>query len=89
MNPYQNSNIFYFLNFFFKNEASNQKSETVKLLGYVWTCSGDNIGLRKLILRMPRPYSEAHEKACFQELLKRPLQKLASHGQKFDFQNVL
>ena len=34
INPYQKPNIFDFLNFFFKNEAFNQKSETVKLLGY-------------------------------------------------------
>ena len=61
----------------------------MKLLGYVWTCSGDNIGLRKLILRMPRIYSEAHEIACFQRLLKGLLQKMAPSGRKFDFQKVL
>ena len=61
----------------------------MKLLGYVWTWSGDNIGLRKSILRMPRAYSEAHEMTCFQRLLKSFLQKVASSGRKFDFQKVL
>ena len=56
---------FWSFELFFKNEAINQKSGTVKLLGYVWTCSDDNSGTRKLILSLPRPYSEAHEKACF------------------------
>ena len=37
---------------------------------------------------MPRAYSEAHEMACFQRLLKGPLQKMASTGPKFDFQKV-
>ena len=54
---------FLLFEFFFKNEAFNQKSGTVKLSGYVWTCSGCNIGPRKRILRMPRLYSEAHENA--------------------------
>ena len=37
---------------------------------------------------MPRAYSEAHEMAYLQRLLKGPLQKMASTGPKFDFQKV-
>ena len=48
---------------FFKKEAFTWKSEMMKLLGYEWTCFHDNSGPGKLILRMPRLYSEAHENA--------------------------
>ena len=57
------SMILTFWIFFYKNEAFNKKSETVKLLGYGWTCFHDSSGLGKLILRMPRLYSDAHENA--------------------------
>ena len=50
----------------FKNEAFNQKSETVVLLRYIFTCFHDHGGTRKLILSKPRPYSEAHEKLGFE-----------------------
>ena len=79
---------FWLFEFFFKNEAFNQKSETVKLLGYTWTCSGDNIGLRKLIFGMPRAYSEAHEMACFQGL-SALYTNTASNGRKFDLEKII
>ena len=64
INPSENGHIFDFLNFFFKNEAFNKKSEMVHFLGYESTCFHDSSGPRKLILRMPRPYSEPHENGC-------------------------
>ena len=68
--------IFWLFELFFKNEAFNQKSETVHLLGYGWTCFHDSSGPRKLILRMPRPYSEAHEKLGFQAFSSAKRQKV-------------
>ena len=67
---------FWLFELFFKNEAFNQKSETVHLLGYGWTCFHDSSGPRKLILRMPRPYSEAHEKLGFQAFSSAKRQKV-------------
>ena len=40
---------------FFKNEAFNQKSETVVLLRYIFTCFHDHGGARRLILSKPQP----------------------------------
>ena len=37
----------------------------VKFLGYAWTCFRDNGDLKKLILSLPRPYSEPLEKPLF------------------------
>ena len=51
---------------FFKNEAFNRKSETVKFLGYKWTYFHDSIGPGKHISRIPRAHSEAHENPYFQ-----------------------
>ena len=56
---------FWLFELLFKNEAFNQKSETVKFLGYGWNFFHNSSGLRKLILRTPRPYSEAHENLHF------------------------
>ena len=50
---------------FFKNEAFNQKSELVKLLGCGRTCFPDSGGFRKLILSLPPLYSEPLEKPLF------------------------
>ena len=70
----------------FKNEDFNQKSETVKLLGYRWTCFHDSSVFRKLILRT-RPYSEAHENAgC--EGMWTSYTKVAYGGQEVDFKKV-
>ena len=41
----------------FKNETINQKSGTVKLLGYVWTCFPEYGGVGKWKLRMPRAFA--------------------------------
>ena len=41
----------------FKNEAFNQKSGTVKLLDYVWTCFPELGGVGKWKLRMPRTFA--------------------------------
>ena len=76
---------FLLFEFFFNNEAFNQKSGTVKLSGYVWTCSGCNIGPRKRILRMPRLYSEAHENVCV-TLLWALHENIAAADQQFDFE---
>ena len=50
----------------FKNEAFNQKSGTVKLLGYVWTCFPELGGVGKWKLRMPRALALLLERPYFQ-----------------------
>ena len=79
---------FWLFELFFKNEAFNQKSETVHLLGYGWTCFHDSSGPRKLILRMPRPHSEAHENAGYEGMWA-SYTKLASGSQVVDFKKVV
>ena len=78
---------FWLFEFFYKNEAFNQKSETVKLLGYGWTCYHDSSGLRKLILRMPRPYSDAHANAGSDGIWS-SYTKVASGSQEVDSKKV-
>ena len=68
---------FVVLCWFLNNVSLNQKSETVKLIGYGWTCFHDSSGPRKFILRIPRPYSEAHEKLGFQAFSSAKRQKAA------------
>ena len=55
---------------FFKNEALNQKSGTVKPLGYVLTVFHDCGDSPDLKLAMPPASDSPHEKHCFQELLR-------------------
>ena len=55
------------------------------VLATIWDSESPYWGCPEHILR-PMNW---HEMACFQELLKRHLQKLASSGPKFDFQKVL
>ena len=50
---------------FFKNEALNQKSGTVKPLGYVLTVSHDCGDPPDLKLAMPPASNSAHENHCF------------------------
>jgi len=54
---------------FFKNEALNQKSGTVKPLGYVSTVFHDRGDPPDLKLAMPPASNSSHEKHGFQELL--------------------
>ena len=51
---------------FFKNKAFNQKSGTVKLLGYVLTIFRDCGDPPDLKLAMPPASNSAHEKHGFQ-----------------------
>ena len=50
---------------FFKNEALNQKSGTVKVLGYASTISDDCGDLKKVILAIPPCFETPHENAVF------------------------
>ena len=54
---------------FFKNEALNQKSGTVKVLGYMSTLSDDLGDLGNVKLAVPFFFEWAHENAVFQRLL--------------------
>ena len=74
---------------FFKNETVNQKSETVKLLGYEWTCFPDSGGLRKLILSLPRPYSEPLENLLFLAFSGVSKQKWPLEAKKSIFKKLL
>ena len=58
------------IRFFFKKEALNQKSGTVKPLGYVSTVFHDRGDPPDLKLAMPPASNSAHEKHSFQELLR-------------------
>ena len=71
-----------------KNEAFNQKSETVVLLGYVNSCFHDHGGTRKLILRKPRPYSEVHENLGFEAFSSTNKEKMVFELENSIFQKL-
>ena len=55
---------------FFKNEALNQKSGTVKVLGYAWTVFDDCGDLRNVILALPPYLEQPLENAGFKQFSK-------------------
>ena len=72
----------------FKNEAFNQKSETVVLLRYIFTCFHDHGGARKLILSKPRPYSDVHEKLGFEAFSSANKEKVVFEVENSIFQKL-